>query len=309
MTEPRNESWPMKGVIPYLVLEDASAAIECYTRAFGARMVGEVTRDQAGRIMNVALEINGGVMMLMDHTPGSGYPPAASNQGNTLQLVVRDGQAWWDRAVAAGCTVTMPFAKQFWGDFYGRLQDPFGLDWAIDAPSLDAIAKAEAASQPEAPHTLKLERVIAAQRVSVWRCWTDAELLRQWFCPKPWSVSAADFDLKPGGRMNTVMEGPNGERIENQGIWLEIEPMRRLVFTDAFTEGYVPAAEPFITAVVTLDDTEDGHTRMTWSARHSNAEATAKHREMGWEQGWNAAVDQLDAIAQTIEKEGSACHS
>jgi uncharacterized protein YndB with AHSA1/START domain len=46
------------------------------------------------------------------------------------------------------------------------------------------------------------------------------------------------------------MAGPNGERMENKGIWLEIDPLCRLVFTDAFTEGFVPAAEPFMTGVV-----------------------------------------------------------
>jgi uncharacterized protein YbaA (DUF1428 family) len=39
---------------------------------------------------------------------------------------------------------------------------------------------------------------------------------------------------------------------------------------------------------------------MTWSARHATAEAKAKHLEMGWEAGWNAATDQLDALAQTL---------
>ena len=58
----------------------------------------------------------------------------ATSKGMTLQLVTYDGDMWWNRAVAAGCTVTMPFTEQFWGDRYGRLRDPFGLDWAINEP-------------------------------------------------------------------------------------------------------------------------------------------------------------------------------
>jgi uncharacterized protein YndB with AHSA1/START domain len=100
--------------------------------------------------------------------------------------------------------------------------------------------------------------------------------------------------------MNTVMAGPNGERMENKGMWLEIAPMRRLVFTDAFTEGFVPAAQPFMTGVVELADALGSGTHFTWSARHANAQATAQHREMGWEVGWSAATDQLDALAQTL---------
>jgi uncharacterized protein YndB with AHSA1/START domain/uncharacterized glyoxalase superfamily protein PhnB len=309
VTEPRNESWPMRGVIPYVVQESADAAIECYVRAFGARMVGEAARDEAGRIMNVALEINGGILMMMDQLPECGVNPTAAGQGNTLQLVVRDGQGWWDRAVAAGCTVTMPFAPQFWGDRYGRLKDPFGLEWAIDEPGSENLANAEASRTAEHPHTLTLERVLSAPRLAVWRSWTEPDLLKQWYCPKPWSVPVAELDLRPGGRMNTVMQGPNGERMDNKGMWLEIEPMRRMVFTDAFTEGYVPAPQPFITVVVTLDDTGDGSTRMTWSARHANAADTAKHLEMGWEQGWNMAADQLEATAKSIAEGVPACHS
>jgi uncharacterized protein YndB with AHSA1/START domain/uncharacterized glyoxalase superfamily protein PhnB len=302
MTEPKNESWLMKGVIPYLGLEEADAAIAFYQRAFGAKVLGEAVRDEAGRIMNVGLEINGGVLMLMHHMPELGDLPAQGSLNQTLQLVVGDGQGWWDRAVAAGCTVTQPFKLEFWGDRYGRLLDPFGLHWAIDEPSAAAQAAAAAQERPEAEHTLTLERTLAAPRAAVWRCWTEPELLKQWFCPKPWTVPEADFDLRVGGRMNEVMAGPNGERMELKGMWLEIEPMQRLVFTDAFTEGFVPAPEPFMTGVVELADAPEGQTKFTWSARHASAEAKAKHREMGWEAGWNAATDQLEALAQAVAK-------
>lgn len=71
---------------------------------------------------------------------------------------------------------------------------------------------------PPAEHVLRLVRTLTAPRAAVWRCWTEPELLQQWFCPQPWTVPEADFDLRPGGRMNTVMAGPNGERVDNQGI-------------------------------------------------------------------------------------------
>jgi PhnB protein len=51
-----------------------------------------------------------------------------------MQLIVPDGQAWFDRAVAAGCTVTTPFQKMFWGDLWGALDDPFGVHWGVDQP-------------------------------------------------------------------------------------------------------------------------------------------------------------------------------
>lgn len=291
----QEESWLMKGVIPYLGLEGADAAIAFYERAFGAQVLGPAVRDESGRILNVGLRINGGVLMLMDWTPA-----LEGSHNLTMQLVVGDGQGWWDRAVAAGCTVTMAFEKQFWGDRYGRMTDPFGLHWAINEPSAAAMAKAEAGPGAGGEHVLTLERTLAVPRALVWRCWTEPELLKQWFCPKPWKVLEADHDLRAGGRMNTVMGGPNGERLDCKGIWLEIEPMRRLVFTDAFSEGFVPAPEPFLTTVVELAQTSDGQTQLSWSARHAKAEAVQRHLEMGWEAGWNAAVDQLQELAQSL---------
>ena len=67
---------------------------------------------------------------------GIDEPPAWAGTANVnaMTLVVADGQAWWDRAVAAGCRIKMPFAKAPWGDLYGGLLDPFGVNWAINQP-------------------------------------------------------------------------------------------------------------------------------------------------------------------------------
>lgn len=152
----------------------------------------------------------------------------------------------------------------------------------------------------EAPLTLLIERIIDAPRHDVWRCWTETDLLKQWFCPKPWHVPEAEFDLRPGGRMNTVMTGPNGERHENFGIWLEVVPEKRLVFTDGYREGFMPAASHFMTGFVELSDTDTGGTKMTWGARHNDEATLKKHLEMGFEEGWKAASAQLEELAKTL---------
>lgn len=156
------------------------------------------------------------------------------------------------------------------------------------------------------PLSLELHRLIDAPRDAVWRCWTEPDLLKQWFCPQPWSVPHAEFDLRPGGRMTTVMQGPTGERMENQGVWLEIVPQRRLTFTDAYSEGFVPTASPFMTGFVELSDAGDGATRMVWGARHASEEDTQKHLDMGFEQGWPIVADQLEQVARELGRTGSA---
>lgn len=108
------------------------------------------------------------------------------------------------------------------------------------------------------------------------------------------------MDVRAGGRFNTVFAGPNGERMENVGSFLEIVPLHRLVFTDAFSEDFVPRPDSFMTGFVQLSDTDDGGTHMLWGARHTSAEQAAKHAEMGFEQGWNAAVDQLETLAKSL---------
>lgn len=126
----------MRGVIPYVSLDGRAAeAAEFYARAFGARDLGRFPDEQnPGRLMHVQIEINGGSLMMTDcHAPWQTEAPKP--QGFNLQLVVADGDAWWSRALAAGCTVVMPFERQFWGDRWGMLRDPFGLEWAIDEPA------------------------------------------------------------------------------------------------------------------------------------------------------------------------------
>lgn len=83
--------------------------------------------------MNCQLEINGGLLMVMDAMPEHGFPLQPSHSF-TMQLLVPDGQAWFDRAVEAGCKVSAPFQKMFWGDLWGSVTDPFGIHWGVDQP-------------------------------------------------------------------------------------------------------------------------------------------------------------------------------
>lgn len=124
----------MNGVIPYIAVEGAVTAAEFYIKAFGAEEMGpRMAADDGKRMMHIHLIINGGSLMLSDAFPEYGQELQPSHS-YTMTLVVADGQSWWDRAVAAGCTVKMPFKKAPWGDLYGALLDPFGVNWAVNQP-------------------------------------------------------------------------------------------------------------------------------------------------------------------------------
>ncbi len=148
--------------------------------------------------------------------------------------------------------------------------------------------------------TLILDVTLDAPRATVWRCWTEATLLKEWRCPKPWRVAEADLDVRPGGRFNAVFAGPNGERHDHKGMFLAVEPMSRLVFTDGHTEGYVPAPRHFMTGFVELSDEGAGKTRMVWGARHASQDDVKAHLDMGFREGWKGAAHQLEETAQRI---------
>ena len=152
---------------------------------------------------------------------------------------------------------------------------------------------------------LELSRFLAAPLALVWRCWTEPELICQWFCPKPWFVSEAIVDLRPGGRFFTLMKGPDGEVVPNEGSFLEVIPQRKLVFTDIFGADYAPAKVPqsgaglSFAAVLTFAPEGSG-TRYTAVARHRSPEDADTHRKMGFHEGWGAATQQLDDLARTL---------
>ena len=152
----------------------------------------------------------------------------------------------------------------------------------------------------EHPNDLVLTRLIAAPPETLFRCWTEPELLLQWFVPKPWSVARAEVDLRPGGACLIVMRDPEGNEFPNPGVYLEVVPNRRLVFTDAYTAGWQPSVKPFMTAIISFEP-ENGQTRYTARARHWSEEARQQHEAMGFQQGWGICADQMASLAATLK--------
>jgi uncharacterized glyoxalase superfamily protein PhnB len=94
--------------------------------------------------MHALMRIGDSILMLNDDFGAEfGMPPLA--QGRMpyhLNLYVPDADVIWNRAVAAGCEITMPIADQFWGDHYGVIRDPFSVSWAI-ATHVEDVTPAE----------------------------------------------------------------------------------------------------------------------------------------------------------------------
>jgi len=149
---------------------------------------------------------------------------------------------------------------------------------------------------------LVLSRVLPVPRSLVWRAWTTPELLKSWFCPKPYGVDRCEIDLRPGGRFHTHMFGPDGWGSDNEGSYLEVVPFERLTFTDLLLADWAPAATVALgfTASIQLQDTGGGGTKYTVIARHGSAEARARHAKMGFHEGWGSATSQLVEAVKSL---------
>jgi PhnB protein len=121
---------------PYIVVSNAAAAIDFYKNAFGAVELVRHPAPGTDKLMHAHLIIHGGHLMLSDDFSSqmshkSETPEALGGSPVTFHLHVDNADAAWEQAMAAGATVTMPLADQFWGDRYGQLRDPFGHKWSI----------------------------------------------------------------------------------------------------------------------------------------------------------------------------------
>lgn len=141
---------------------------------------------------------------------------------------------------------------------------------------------------------LVLEREIDVPVELVWKAWTTPKHLREWFVPKPWTITACEIDLRPGGVFSTTMRSPEGQEFPNLGTYLEVTPHERLIFTDTLLPGYRPSPKPFFTAVLELARNGSG-TRYTAVAIHGDEAARKSHEEMGFHDGWGTVVEQMVA--------------
>ncbi|MDA8110564.1 MAG: SRPBCC domain-containing protein [Betaproteobacteria bacterium] len=142
----------------------------------------------------------------------------------------------------------------------------------------------------EAPF-LVIERRYPATPEKVWRAWTDPQALRRWFGPGEGEpVSAADVDLRVGGRYRIVFGGADGTAHECAGVYKEIVPNRKLVFTWSW-----PRTTPERVSLVTITLTQIG----------SGTELVFRHEQFfdeaardGHRRGWSGAFEKLERFLQ-----------
>ena len=151
----------------------------------------------------------------------------------------------------------------------------------------------QVSNSPISERELVIVRETHVPREKLFAAWNNGATYPEWFCPKPWYVSDVKLDVRVGGGSEMMFNGPNGEKFPNKGIYLEIVPNEKIVFTDAFSAGWEPNPNLMFVAILTFEKLPNGGTRYTARARHWTKESRDKHAAMGFEQGCGIVFDQL----------------
>ena len=151
----------------------------------------------------------------------------------------------------------------------------------------------QASLQTDKP-SLTLRRKFPVAPEKVWRAWTDPQALSRWFGPggpgDPQTVSLAELDLRVGGRFRLVFGGPEGKEHEAAGVYKEVQPHRKLVFTWCW-----PRTTPDrISQIAILLRQDGGGTDMEFRHEQFFDEAARD----GHQRGWTVTFGKLEAFLQ-----------
>jgi uncharacterized protein YndB with AHSA1/START domain len=142
-----------------------------------------------------------------------------------------------------------------------------------------------------------MRRTFSAPRELVFRAWTEPQLLAQWSCPRGFTFTEQRGELRIGGAFFARMRSPEGTEHRLRGVYREIVPPERLVFTHCWVdESGTPGPETLVT--VSLAE-RDGRTEMLF---HQGIFSSVAARE-GHGQGWSSCFERLTELLRAIEPE------
>ena len=142
-------------VTPHLIIKNAGAAMDFYTRAFGAIELCRFGMPGSDLIAHGLLKLGDSLVMVTDEfppemsCPGVFSPTTSNGTTVTIHIYSEDVDALYRQALDAGCESVMEPMDAFWGDRYGQVCDPYGHQWALATHVRDMSGEeiAEAAAQ------------------------------------------------------------------------------------------------------------------------------------------------------------------
>jgi uncharacterized protein YndB with AHSA1/START domain len=145
---------------------------------------------------------------------------------------------------------------------------------------------------------LTISRIIKAPRSVIWNAWTDPSSFEQWWIPAPAKCKVLEMDLRPGGAFVTQISENGGDFMPHlSGCFLAIDDLERIVFTNSLVAGWRPAEQPFMSAIITLQDHPMGTDYVAYVMHKNNADRNM-HEEMGFYDGWGTVAEQLAELVE-----------
>jgi uncharacterized protein YndB with AHSA1/START domain len=135
---------------------------------------------------------------------------------------------------------------------------------------------------------IRIVRIYDAPLKAVWDAWTDPDQVAQWWGPRGFSITTHSKDLRPGGNWIYTMHGPDGVDYPNSTLYLEVEPLAKLVYDHGGND-----ERPPLFRVTVLFAEVDGKTRMDMSMGLASADAAAQTRQFIKQVGGNSTWDRL----------------
>ena len=150
---------------------------------------------------------------------------------------------------------------------------------------------------------IKIERSFDAPLDLVWSAWTEAELLDQWWGPKPYDAVTKFMDFREGGRWLYAMVGPDAGKMYNSKDFSKITPKTGFTYRSYFCDenGAAPAGMTGSTWVNSFAES-GGLTLVTNHVHVDSLEHLEKHIKMGFKEGYTAGLDQLETLLARLAK-------
>ncbi len=167
-----------------------------------------------------------------------------------------------------------------------------------------------AAAKPANAREFVLTRTFKAPRALVFEAWTDPRLMAKWWGPAVFTNPVCEMDVRVGGKYRIVMRSPAGKDFPLQGVYREVVPNERIVFTDNWEEhpdefiAMLPKNPDGSTAkesinAVTFED-HDGGTLLTIRSLFETAAVREGMEKMQMRKGWLESLVKLESLTETM---------
>jgi uncharacterized protein YndB with AHSA1/START domain len=142
--------------------------------------------------------------------------------------------------------------------------------------------------------TVDIVRTFDAPRALVWKAWTDPKMMAEWFGPRQFTSSVPEYDVRAGGKLRIVMHGPDGNDYPMKGVFREVTPPEKLVFSNIAIDN---DGNHLLEGETTVTLTEQGgKTTMRVQSRAVGRVPFAPQMLAGMEAGWTQSIDKMEEL-------------